>query len=74
MSRTFLLQVVEANDDIGNLYARVVYIVLNFHETAAVSQHADEGIAQDRVPKMSNVRSLIRIDIGVFDYNFVGPL
>ncbi len=62
----------EADDDIRNLDAGVVDIVLHFDIAAAFAQHAYEGIAKNGVAEVSNVSGFVRVDVGVFDYDFFG--
>src|SRR5260370_21770309 len=58
----------EARHYIGDLDAGVVDIILHLDLLAERSQHADERIAQRRVPKVADMRRLIRIDVGML-YN-----
>src|SRR5260370_9622008 len=58
----------EARHHIGDLDAGVVDIILHLDTLAERSQHADERIAQRRVPKVADMRRLIRIDVGML-YN-----
>ena len=62
----------EARHNVGHLHAGVVDIVLHFHVPAARAQHAHEGIAQHRIAKMTDMRGLVGINIGVFDNDLAG--
>ena len=52
---------------VGHLHAGVVDVVLHFHAPARRAQHAHEGVAQDGVAQVADVRGLVGIDIGVLD-------
>jgi hypothetical protein len=66
--------VVEADDDIGDLDAGVVDVVLDFDGAAIGAQHADEGIAEDGVAEVADVGGFIGVDVGVFDDDLAGGL
>jgi hypothetical protein len=57
----------ESNDDVCDLDAGVVDVVLHFHRNAAKAQHPDQRVAERGVAQMSDVRGLVRIDRGVLD-------
>jgi hypothetical protein len=59
----------EADHHVGNLHAGVVDVVLDVDFPAGGAQQADEGIAEDRVAQMADVRGLVGIDAGVLDQN-----
>src|SRR5882724_9134146 len=63
----FVLEVIEPDHYVGNLNAGVIDVVMHFHLMTGGAQHADKGVAQDRVAQVTDVRSLIRVDIGVLD-------
>ena len=62
----------EARHHVGHLHARVVDVVLHFDVLAARAQHADEGIAQDGIAQVADMRGLVGIDIGVLDDDLPG--
>jgi hypothetical protein len=62
-----VLQVAEADDDVGNLDAEIVDVVLYFDRRTAKLQHPRERIAERGVAKVSDMRRFVRIDRGVFD-------
>ena len=49
VGRRFLFQIMKTGNDVGDLDAGVINIVLHFHFAAAITQHTDEGVAQDGV-------------------------
>ena len=63
----FLFQMGEADHDIGDLHTGVVDIVLNIDFPARMPQQADEGVAENGVAQMSDVRGFVRINAGVFN-------
>ena len=63
----YLLNMLEADDDICDLHAGVVDVVLDFDCFAGRAQHPDRRIAEHGIAQMTNVRSFIRIDGGVLD-------
>ena len=65
------LQLAEADDDVGDLDAGVVDVVLHFDRRAAESQHADERVAERRVSQVADVRRLVRVDGRVLDDGLV---
>ena len=61
------LELAEPDDDVGDLDARVVDVVLHFDRNAAEPLHAHERVAERGIPKVADVRGLVRIDGGVLD-------
>jgi hypothetical protein len=57
----------EAHDDVGDLDAEVVDVVLRLDRRAEKAKDADERVAERGVPQMADVRSLVRVDGGMFD-------
>ena len=57
----------KADDDIGNLHAGVVDVVLDVDFLSGGAEQADEGVAEDGVAQVADVRGLVGIDAGVFD-------
>ena len=60
----------KTHDNVGNLHAGVVDIILNFNVLAREAQQAYKRIAQNRVAKVPDMRRLVGIDAGVFHQNF----
>ncbi len=56
----FLFEVKKSENYVGDLDARVVDVVLNFDVAAGVAEDADEGVAQDGVAQVADVRGFIR--------------
>ena len=67
-----LLELAEADDDVGDLDAGVVDVVLHFDRRAAEPQHAHERVAERRVAQVADVRRLVRIDRRVLDDGLAG--
>ena len=61
----------EADDDVGDLDAGVVDVVLDADLVAALvgvgAEEALEGVAEDGVAEVADVRGLVRVDAGVLD-------
>ena len=57
----------ETHHHVGHLHAGVVDVVLHFDVAAGGAQHADEGVAQDGVAQVPDVRGFVGIDVGVLD-------
>ena len=68
-----LLELLEADDDIGDLDAGVVNVVLHLDGIAAVLEGSHERVTEGGVTEMTDVRGLVRIDGRVFDNRFLGP-
>ena len=66
-----MLELLEADDDVGDLHAGVVDVVLHFDRRAAEAQHADERVAERRVAQVADVRRLVRVDGRVLDDGLV---
>src|SRR2546423_6219866 len=58
----------EADDNVCDLDAWVVNVVVNFRKLAARAEYSDERVADDGVAKVSDVRGLVRIDARVLDH------
>ena len=67
-----VLELAESHDDVGDLHARVVDVVLHFDRNAAEPLHAHERVAERGVPQVADVRGLVRIDGGVLDDGLAG--
>ncbi len=63
---------VEAHHHVGHLYTGVVDVVLHLDFAAGGAEHAHEGVAQNRVAHMPDVRGLVRVDVGVLDDDLAG--
>ena len=57
----------KSHDDIGNLDAGIVDVVLNLDLVSREAENANESIADGGVPKVTDVGRLVRIDVGVLD-------
>src|SRR6185312_12956313 len=62
-----VFKLLKANNNVGNLYAGIVDVVLYINRVSSFAQQANEGIAQNRIAQMPDMRSLVGIDAGVFD-------
>ena len=61
-------EVDEADDHVGHLDAGVVYVVVDFRKLARRAEDADEGVADDGVAQVADVRGLVRVDARVLDH------
>jgi hypothetical protein len=57
----------EADHHIGHLHAGVVDVVLHVDFLPGGAQQADEGVAENGVAQVADVRGLVGIDAGVLD-------
>ena len=62
-----VLERFEADDDVGDLHAGIVDVVLHFDGHAAEAQDPYQRVAQRRVAQMADVRRLVRVDRRVLD-------
>ena len=62
----FLRDMDKSDDDIRDLDAGVVDIVLHFDAAPGAAKHPHQRIAQRGVAQVADMRGLVRIDIGVF--------
>ena len=60
----------ESDDDVRDLHAGVVDVILHFDAPPGAAQHAHQRIAQRGVAQVADVRGLVGIDVGVFDDAF----
>ena len=60
-----VFEVSEADDDVGYLHAGVVDVVLHVDALACGFEQAHEGVSQDGVAQVADVRGLVGIDAGV---------
>src|SRR5437588_9148235 len=58
----------EADDNVCDLNAGVVNVVVNFRKLAARAEYSDERVADDGVAKVSDVRGLVRVDACMLDH------
>ena len=58
----------KADDDVGNLDAGVVDVVLNFDAIAGGLQDAHKRVAEHGIANVTDVRGFVRIDAGVLDH------
>src|SRR5260370_21956871 len=63
-----LLEVHEAYNDVGNLNARIVNIVLHLHALARRFEDAHKSVTQHGIAHMSDVGGLIWVDARVFHH------
>ena len=66
------LEHAEADDDVGDLDAGVVDVVLHLDRDAAEAQHAHERVAERGVAQVADVRRLVRVDGRVLDDRLAG--
>jgi len=59
----------ESNDHVGDLNAGVVDVVLHIDRSACGAEQANEGIAENGVAEMADVRGFVGVDAGVLDEN-----
>ena len=64
-----LLQMREADHDVGHLHASVVDVVLDVDFPSGITQQANERVAEDGVAQVSNVRGFVGINARVLDQN-----
>ena len=62
----------EADDDVGDLHARVVDVVLDLDMACRRLQNADECVADRRIAKVADMRRFVRIDVRVLDDDLTG--
>ena len=67
--RRLVLQIMKADNHVCYLHAGIVDVVLDLDLAPAGAQHAHEGVAQNGVAQVADVRGFVRIDVGVFDDN-----
>src|SRR5262249_6760629 len=60
-------QVDQRGDDIGDLNAGVVEVVLNLDGVSEKAQGAHENVSENSISEMADMGRLVRIDIGVLD-------
>ena len=60
-------ELAKPDDDVGDLHAEVVDVVLDLDWRAAKLQRARQRVAERGVAEMADVRRLVRIDRGVLD-------
>ncbi len=70
----FFLQVQKADNDVRNLHAGIVDIVLYIHFPAGKTQQANEGVAQDGIAQVADMRGLVGINAGMLNQNLPGGL
>ncbi len=65
------LQKVEADNDIRNLDAGIVDVILHFDPALLVPQHAYESVPEHGISQVPNMRCLVRVDVRVLNDDFV---
>jgi len=63
----------QARDDIGDLDAGIVQVVLDLDFVAEVTQRADEDIAEESIAQVADVGGLVGIDVRVLDDDLALP-
>jgi len=71
LGRREVAQVDEAHHNVGELHSRVVDVVLDLHRVAEGAQGAHQGVAEDGVAQVADVRRLVGVDVGVLDDHFL---
>jgi len=66
----FLSHVLKADDDVGDLHAGVVDIVLHLDVFTGVAQDTCDRVAQNGVANVADMRGLVGVNAGVFDDDF----
>ena len=67
-----VLEDAEADDDVGDLDAGIVDVVLHFDRDALEAQDPDQRVAERGVAQVADVRRLVRIDRRVLDDRLAG--
>ena len=62
VGRRFLFKMQKADDDVSDLDAGVVNVVLHVDFVAGGAEQADECVAENRIAQMADVRGLVGID------------
>ena len=65
------LELSKGDDDVGDLDARVVDVILHLDWRSGETQNPGERVAQRRVSQMTDVRRLVRVDRRVLDDDLV---
>ena len=66
----FALERLKADDDIGDLHAGVVDVVLDLDRASLKAQQPDQRVAERGVAQVADVRRLVRVDRRVLDDDF----
>ncbi len=72
LSARLLFDMQESNHHVGDLHSGVVDVVLDVHFPARKAQQADEGIAENGVAQVPDMRRLVGIDARMLDQHFAG--
>ena len=67
-----VLELAEADGDVGDLHAGVVDVVLDLDRAAEEAQQPPERVAERGVAQVADVRRLVRVDRGVLDDRLAG--
>jgi hypothetical protein len=59
----------ESDHYVGNLHPGVIDVILNVDFPAGVPQQPDEGVSEDGIAEVADVRRFVGIDAGVLDQN-----
>ncbi len=68
----FVFEMLETDYDVGYLDAGVVDVVLHIDLLAGGAEEADEGVSQDGIAEVADVRGFVGIDAGVLDDDVSG--
>ncbi len=67
-----MLEFREADDDVRDLDAEIVDVVLHLDRRVPKTEHARERVAKGGIAQMSDVRRLVGVDGGVLDDRLLG--
>ena len=67
LGERLVFELAEPDDDVGDLHAGVVDVVLDLDLAAEKAQQPAEGVAERRVAEVPDVRRLVRVDRRVLD-------
>ncbi len=67
-------QLRETDYHVGHLHPGVVNVVLDIDDVTGGAQQAHEGVAQNGVAQMPNMRGFVGIDAGVLDQNLAAHI
>ncbi len=67
LGRRLLFHILECNDHVRHLHAGVINIILHFHAPPGATEQAHQRVAERGIAQVTDVRRLVRIDVGVLD-------
>src|SRR6185437_8060690 len=71
-NRSKALHIEKADNNVGDLDAGVVNVILDLNGISGVAKDARHGISEDGVAEMADVRGFVGVDAGVLDDDFSG--